>query len=174
MRRDTKLVPIKKMKVGDKFHNLRHPGGSQMASFEIVEICGAYCKIKVYDREKTYSTEELFAEVPLSDEEFKAKYKEEAKKIVKAIKNEVPFEPECIGSHEMWNSWIDVDPYQMASNCLYEHITVIGFCYLRRESKFLSTDTVLDIGVVAENEDGERFWCHANSKWFNDEEWIEF
>ena len=54
--RDTKLVPIKKMKVGDKFHNLKHPGGSQMASFEIVEICGAYCKIKVYNREETDST----------------------------------------------------------------------------------------------------------------------
>lgn len=74
--RDTKLVPIKKMKVGDKFHNLTHPGGSQMANFEIVEICGAYCKIKVYDREETYSTEGLFAEVPLSEEEFKAKYKD--------------------------------------------------------------------------------------------------
>ena len=102
--RDTKLVPIKKMKVGDKFHNLIYSGGSKMASFEIIEICDAYCKIKVYGREETYSTEGLFAEVPLSDEEFKAKYKDGAAVIIEKLRNEISLTNENIGMHEMWNS----------------------------------------------------------------------
>lgn len=171
--RDTKKIPLKAVPLGTKFSHLITANSSRMADFQLIKINGAFATLTCYGTAETVSTENAFIEVPLSESEFKAKYKEEAKKIVKAIKNEVPFEPECIGSHEIWNSWIDVDPYQMASNCLYENITVIGFCYLRKESKFLSTDTVLDIGIVAEDESGERFWCHSSSKWFEGEEWEE-
>ena len=46
--RDEKRVPIKKMKVGDTFRHLVHPNGTTMASFEVVEMSGAFCKLKIY------------------------------------------------------------------------------------------------------------------------------
>ena len=166
MRRDTKLVPIKKMKVGDKFHNLRHPGGSQMASFEIVEICGAYCKIKVYDREETYSTEGLFAEVPLSDEEFKAKYKDGAAIIIEKLRNKISLTNENIGMHEMWNSWICTDPYEFAAECEKNDIELIGWFELGDNAREFCGGVMLDIGIVAKYNDGNtRFWCHSRKDW---------
>lgn len=175
MRRDTKLVPIKKMKVGDKFHNLKHPGGSLMASFEILEICGAYCKLKVYDREETYSTEGLFAEVPLSDEEFKAKYKDGAAVVIEQLKNEMSAR-DHVGTHEMWNSWICTDPYEFAAECEKNQIDIIGWFPLGREAREFVGGMWLDIGIVAQYRDEDtRFWCHARKKWIDEmiEEWEE-
>ena len=85
--RDTKLVPIKNMEIGKEFHNLQSPNSSRMAKFELVEVCGAFAKIKVYDKIETFSTEGLFAEVPLSEAEFKAKYKRGAAVVVEQLKN---------------------------------------------------------------------------------------
>ena len=163
--RDTKLVPIKKMKVGDKFHNLRHPGGSQMASFEIVEISGAFCKLKVYDKIETLSTEELYAEVPLSDEEFKAKYKEKAAELIERLKHEITDLHE-IGMHEMWNSWIDTDIYDFAANCVKHNIEVLGWFDLKDDAREFVQGMMLDIGIVAKDEDST-FWCHARKEWID-------
>ena len=174
--RDTKLVPIKKMKVGDKFHNLKYLGGSRMASFEIVEICGAYCKIKIYDREETYSTEGLFAEVPLSDEEFKAKYKDGAAVIIEKLRNEISLTNENIGMHEMWNSWIGTDPYEFAAECEKNDIELIGWFELGDNAREFCGGTMLDIGIVAKYNDGNtRFWCHSHKDWIVKmiEEWEE-
>lgn len=169
--RDTKLVPIKKMKVGDTFDHLVKPGCTTMASFEILELNGIYCKLKVYNREETYSTEGLFAEIPLTDAEFHAKYEDAAAALIEQLKTEIT-DMSNIGYHEMWNAWIDVDIYDFAATCHKEKIEVLGWFALGENSRMLMTDVELDIGIVArQNEDV--FWCHARKQWIDDmiEEW---
>lgn len=171
--RDTKLVPIKKMKVGDTFTNLRTPGMSTTARFEIVEINGAFAKLKVYNRLETYSTEGLFAEVPLSEEEFKEKYKEGAAVVIEQLKNEMSAR-DNVGCHEMWNSWICTDPYKFAAVCEKNQIDIIGWFPLSRDAREFVGGMCLDIGIVAQYKDEDtRFWCHARKKWIDDmiEDW---
>ena len=161
-----KKVPIKSLKIGDKFDTLYNNDSITFASFEIVEICGAYCKIKVYDREETYSTEGLFAEVPIADEEFKAKYKDEAAIIIEKLRNEISLTSENIGMHEMWNSWICTDPYEFAAECEKHNIKLIGWFELGNNAKEFCDGMMLDIGIVAKyNDEDTRFWCHARKDW---------
>lgn len=163
MRREAKLVPIKQMKIGDKFDYIKTPTGSRFAGFELLEFCGAFCKLKVYDREENFSTEGLFVEVPLSDEEFKAKYKQDAAAVVEQLKNKMSIHDD-IGYHEMWNSWIQTDAYEFAAACREYKIRIIGW-FEYDVKKFIGGMT-LDIGIVAENENG-RFWCHARKDWID-------
>ena len=173
--RDTKLVPIKKMKVGDTFRHLKTPTSMIMASFEIVEISGAYCKIKHYDKIDTYSTEGLYAEVPLSEAELKAKYKDAAAALIEKLKIEITDMHE-IGLHEMWNAWISTDIYDFAANCEKNDIEVLGWFDLGDNAREFMLDMVLDIGIVAKyKDDNYRFWCHARKDWIEImlEEWEE-
>lgn len=163
--RDTKLVPIKNIKIGEKFDKLQSSNSSQMARFELVELNGAFAKIKVYDRIETFSTEGLFAEVPLSDVEFRAKYKQGAAVFVEQLKNKMSIH-DNIGYHEMWNSWIQTDAYEFAAACQEHKIRIIGWFELGDYAKEFVSGMTLDIGIVAENEDG-RFWCHARKDWID-------
>ena len=163
--RDEKRVPIKQMKVGDTFRHLVHPNGTTMASFEVVEMSGAFCKLKIYDRIETWSTEGLYAEVPLSDEEFKAKYKTHAADLIERLKHEITDLHE-IGVHEMWNSWIDTDIYEFAANCVKNKIEVLGWFDLGDDAREFVQGMTLDIGIVARDEDST-FWCHARKQWID-------
>ena len=161
-----KKVPIKSLKIGDKFDTLYNNDSITFASFEIVEICGAYCKIKVYDREETYSTEGLFAEVPLSDDEFKAKYNDKAAVVIEKLRNKISLTNENIGMHEIWNSWICTDPYEFAAECEKHDIELIGWFELGNDAKEFCGGIMLDIGIVAKyNDEDARFWCHARKDW---------
>lgn len=163
--RDKKRVSIKRMKVGDTFQYLVHPNGTRIASFKIVEMSGAFCKLEVYDKIETWSTEGLYAEVPLSDEEFKEKYKEKATDLIEKLKHEITDLHE-IGSHEMWNSWIDTDVYEFAANCTKYNIEVLGWFNLKDNAKEFAQGMMLDIGIVARDEDNT-FWCHARKEWID-------
>lgn len=173
--RDEKRIPIKSMKVGDTFRHLVRPNGMTMANFEVLEISGAFCKLKVYDRVETYSTEDLYAEVPLSDEEFKAKYKTQAADLIERLKHEITDLHE-IGHHEMWNSWIQTDAYEFAAACKEHKIRIIGWFELGDDAREFVSGMILDIGIVAEYEDEDgRFWCHARKDWIDGimKEWEE-
>lgn len=173
--RDTKLVPIKNVEIDKEFHNLQSPNSSRMAKFELVEVCGAFAKIKVYDKIETFSTEGLFAEVPLSEAEFKAKYKQGAAAVVEQLKNKMSIH-DNIGYHEMWNSWIQTDAYEFAAACKEHKIRIIGWFELGDDAREFVSGMILDIGIVAEYEDEDgRFWCHARKDWIDGimKEWEE-
>lgn len=105
-------------------------------------------------------------DLKLTEAEYHNKYLEEAKAVAYAMDHEMYDMGDAC--HEMWNGWIDVNPYDMASNAKDNHIMIVGWFKLSIQK----WDGDLDIGIVAEDEDGERFWCHASSKWF--EKWKEY
>ena len=162
-----KKVSIKTLKKGDKFSHLYTPDSSRFASFEIIEITGAFVKLKVYDKnEEVISTEGCFVEVPLTDDEFKAKYKDKAAVVIEKLRNEISLTNENIGMHEMWNSWICTDPYEFAAECEKHNIELIGWFELGNDAKEFYDGIMLDIGIVAKyNDEDTRFWCHARKDW---------
>jgi hypothetical protein len=85
-----------------------------------------------------------------------------AKKVALALEHELYDDGGTC--HEMWNGWIGCDPYEFAQNLDKYHLIILGYFKL----KSLKPGTLLDIGIVAEDEDGERFWCHYSSKWIKD------
>ena len=132
-------------------------------------------EIKVYDKIETFSTEGLFAEVPLSEAEFKAKYKQGAAVVVEQLKNKMSIH-DNIGHHEMWNSWIQTDAYEFAVACKEHKIRIIGWFELGDDAREFVSGMILDIGIVAEYEDEDgRFWCHARKDWIDGimKEWEE-
>jgi len=70
-----------------------------------------------------------------------------------------------IGEHEMWNGWISSDLIEMAQACAKYNIKIIGYFQLSNPRPLIGK-TFLDIGIVAEDNDGSRFWCHASKRWF--------
>lgn len=101
---------------------------------------------------------DIMVDIELTEFERNTKYFEEAKNVVEAMSHELYDEGDAF--HEMWNGWIDCNPYDMAANAKEEQITIIGWFKLRRPKGDL------DIGIVAEYPDGDRFWDHASSEWF--------
>lgn len=172
MVKDYKKIPLRKVPIGTEFKTLITPNGSHSASFKLINKCGAFVTLRVFDeRDETYSIEDAFIKVPLTEDEKRAKYDKAAKELIAAMKNKIPFEPANIGYHEMWNGWLDCDPWDMAAKCEDQKIKIVGYCELEAYSRENTFNIDLDIGVVAEDEFGSRFWCHASSNWFNGEEW---
>lgn len=172
MIKDYKKIPLRDVPVGTEFGTLITPNGTHWASFKLINKCGAFVTLRVFDeRDETYSTEDAFITVPLTEDEKRAKYDKAAKELIAAMKNKIPFDSKDIGYHEMWNGWLDCDPWDMAAECEDQKIKVVGYCELGDYSKEITLNRELDIGVVAEDEFGNRFWCHAFSDWFTGEEW---
>ena len=114
--------------------------------------------------------------MPVSDEEFKAKYKDGAAVIIEKLRNEISLTNENIGMHEMWNSWIGTDPYEFAAECEKNDIELIGWFELGDNAREFCGGMMLDIGIVAKyNDEDTRFWCHARKDWIVEmiEEWEE-
>lgn len=63
-----------------------------------------------------------------------------------------------IGHHEMYNGWISYDIYESAKNCVDEKYTVLGYS----EDIIAKGDTYGDIGICVEDQEGNKFWCHAD------------
>lgn len=162
-----KKVPIKELKIGDIFDDLYTDSSMRMAKFEVIEKCEGFVKLKVFNETiETHSTENCYAGIELSTEEKLKKFANDIAELKKNIQNEIPFISTEIGYHEMWNSWIDTDFCDMAMKCISNNIKIIGHCHLDNPLK--SYGITLDIGIIAEDDIGNRFWCHASSKWFDD------
>ena len=68
------------------------------------------------------------------------------------------------GYHEMWNAWLYAcDLAEMASTLDTYRVRIIGYATLTVPKQTFSGKP-LDIGVVAEHEDGDRFWCHFSDE----------
>lgn len=171
-----KKVPIKTLKKGDKFSHLYTSESIRFASFEIIEISGAFVKLKVYDKnEEIISTEGCFVEVPLTDEEYRAKYEEDAAKIVEILRQ--PVSAYAQGYHEMDNSWVQTDAYDFAAICKERNMSIIGWFPLGENAKEVCEgNLVLDIGIIGKDNDQDdhnTYWCHAAKKWIDEliEDW---
>ena len=98
----------------------------------------------------------------LTEEEFENKYHSDVEDIVEALNNKLA---QVDGCHEMYNSWLYAGSLsKIASKLREDNMKIIGYATLT-VPKTTFFGEVLDIGVVAEYEDGDRIWCHASDKY---------
>lgn len=72
------------------------------------------------------------------------------------------------GEHEWDNSWLGCSIHDIAEGVTRNNYTLIGWFTLTQPKHY--TDGIdLDIGVVCEDSDGIRFWCHYTSRWLEDD-----
>ena len=160
---------LKDLKVGESFRGMHYPNGKHVwgPTYTIEERNNNQikCTDSWHDKITYFSIDEdTKVEVPLTEQEYKSKYFHTAKEIVQGLQNKLYSPGDAY--HEMWNGWIGINPYEMAQDIVKHKLIIIGYFPL---STVLDTR---DIGIVAEDEDGDRVWCHANSVWF--EPWEEY
>ena len=163
MIRKDKLVTYKNLKIGQKITGARGSNCSRGFTAYVKAINPNYVTVALWreDGKEENIDSSLMFEVEMSDEEFENKYREKAKEVIKNIQNRLLYDE--IGYHEMWNSWLYGTPYEMAAYCIKEKIKIVGHSTdITPKIAMFSGDT-LDVGVCAEYEDGERFWCHYRS-----------
>lgn len=92
-------------------------------------------------------------------------YYNKAKDIVKALQNTLP---DCGDAyHELWNAWTThIDPYNMAMYFEKYNFTFIGYFYVKNPKG------LYNIGLIAEDKDGNRFWSHWREDWY--ENWQKY
>ena len=67
-------------------------------------------------------------------------------------------------THEMNNTWLYAGDLTEIASSLNEHnLRIIGYATLS-VPKHSMLGNLLDIGVVAEYNDGERIWCHCSNE----------
>lgn len=157
---ETKQVTWRHLKVGDKIEGWSVGATHMLTSGEIVAVNASYVDVLVFKTElRQLNSEETMFDVELTEAELHTKYEKTASEIVKNIQNRL--NEDEIGYHEMWNSWLVFDPYEVAAYCEKEKFKIIGHAILSRPKIALFSGEWLDVGVCCEYENGERFWCHT-------------
>lgn len=159
MTSETKYISLSEVKVGMEIKGYKKGSTTTFHSADVVSIKNNTVKLSWGDPLKNAS--DYMFEVELTEEELREKYKNDIKEIREALNHDLG---QVDGYHEMWNSWLFADNLaEMASNLNEHKLRIIGYATLT-VPRITMFDTTLDIGVVAEYEDGERIWCHASSE----------
>lgn len=160
---ENKLVTYKNLKVGQVIKGTKGEGCCSGFTAFVKSINPAFVTVELWRKggkeEKINSS--LMFEVEMTEKEFESKYREKAKEVLKGIQNKLHGDE--LGYHEMWNAWLYGTPYEIASYCVKNNMKVVGHSTdIPPKFAMFSGDT-LDVGVCAEYDDGERFWCHFRS-----------
>jgi hypothetical protein len=165
-----KVIPIEQCKLGMSFQGIHYPNGrsSWGPTYKIINIekNGIVCIDSWHQSTYLFQFNQgIKIEIPMTQEEIKIRDFDKAKEIAQNLKHEMY---NCGDAyHEMWNGWIGTDPYELAQNAKEYNLIILGYFKLE-QPKITYAGTILDIGVVVEDEDGDRFWCHAKKVWFDD------
>ena len=161
---DNKLVTYKHLAVGQEIKGTEGGGSNRFFSAIVKSINPAYVTVEMWRKggdEERLDTSLMFS-IEMSEKEFEEKYREKAKEVIAGIQNKLHGDE--LGYHEMWNAWLYGTPYEIASYCIKNNMKVVGHSTdITPKTAMFSGDT-LDVGVCAEYEDGERFWCHYRSE----------
>ena len=166
--KENKYVTYKNLKVGQEIKGYKDGNLTSGFTAYVKDINSAYVTVEMWRKggnENKLNSSYMFC-VEMTEKEFEDKYREKAKEIIENIKKTL--HKDQIGYHEMWNSWLFGTPFELAAACTKENIKIIGHCkdIIPKQNMF-SRDT-LDLGVCAEYEDGERFWCHYSTAMLED------
>ena len=168
--RDCKTIQAKDTRIGDTIIVIHPTETSSVFGPEYRVVQKYEDKIEVFNdwtNQNQFFENSMRVDVRLTENEYRTKYFDTAKDIAMAMNHELYDYGDAY--HEMWNGWIDPDRYNMAEKLQNEKLMIVGWFKLTT----LKWDDYFDIGIVAEYlSDGERFWCHAASRWFND--WKEY
>ena len=156
---ETKYISLSELKVGMEIQGYKKGGTTSCCTKEIVSIKKNTVKFNWGDPLKNAS--DYLFEIKLTEEELQEKYKDAVQEIKEALSHDLG---QVDGYHEMWNSWLcAVSLTEMASQLNEHKLRIIGYATLTSPKRTMF-GTLLDIGVVAEYEDGERIWCHTSSE----------
>ena len=158
--KDIKEVTWKSLHPGDKIKGWREGSVTHYNEATVVATNVSNVTVLVFDKyEERIDSETSVFFVILTDDEYRAKYQDAARDVVRSLHNKLS-EYEC-GYHEMWNSWIDIDPFKIGKACKENDMQVVGFIKLSAP-KTSYFGTALDAGICCEYSTGERFWCHTS------------
>lgn len=164
MNRETKTLTADEVKPNQEF-----------LCYRIKNLCSMPCvnyikEVKedgviIYDKQRPHLGDEKISrdavfEVYLTDKEFDNKYRNAAKEIYDILSgSEYVGDP---GRHEMYNGWLGRTCQELYRNLNKENWKLIGWFYLQAIKHGWFVDS--DIGIIVEDETGERFWCHYSKE----------
>lgn len=161
---EDKLVTYKHLKVGQEINGTEGGGCISVFSAIVKSINPAYVTVEMWRKggnEEKINTSLMFR-VEMTEDEFKEKYRSKAIDVLKGIQNRLHGDE--LGYHEMCNSWLYGNPFEMASFCVKNNMKVVGHSADITPKLAMFSGETFDVGVCAEYEDGERFWCHYRSE----------
>lgn len=159
---DTKYISFSELSVGMEIKGYKKGCSTTYCTKEIISIDTN--KISFNYGEPLESASDYIFSIELSDEELIQKYKDDIKEIKEALAHNLG---QVDGYHEMWNSWLyGSHRLSVLASTLNENkIRIIGYATLDVPKHSMLSDTLLDIGIVAEYENGDRIWCHASDEY---------
>lgn len=163
-----KYVRYKRLKKGMEIKGTKDGSRTSLFTAYVKDINPSFVTVNMWRKDGTeekLSTHMEFA-LEMTEEDIKVKYFEKAKEVVANIQNKLY--KDQIGYHEMWNSWLFGTPFEIAQACSRENIKIVGYCDDIVVKHNLFSSAAMDIGVCAEYEDGERFWCHFSRELVSD------
>ena len=159
MNRETKYIPLSKLKVGMEIQGYKKGNTTSFCTQDVVAIKNNTVSLS-WGTTLENASDYMFS-IELTDEELQEKYKDAIQEIKEALKHDLG---QVDGYHEMWNSWLCANNLAEMASSLKEHkLKIIGYATLTTP-KTTMFGTTLDIGVVAEFDNGERIWCHTSSE----------
>lgn len=159
MARETKYISLSELKVGMEITGYKKGSSTTFCTKKVVSIEDN--KVFFNWGEALENTSDYMFAIELTKEELQEKYKNDIEEIREALNHDLG---QVDGYHEMWNSWLFADNLaELASNLKEHKLRIVGYATLTTP-KLTMFDTTLDIGVVAEYEDGDRIWCHASDE----------
>lgn len=159
MSRETKYIPLSKLKVGMEIQGYKKGSATTYCTQKVVAIKNNTIKLSWGDLLRNAS--DYMFSVALAVEELQEKYKDTIQELKEVLNHDLG---QVDGCHEMWNTWLCASNLAEMASILKEHkLKIIGYATLTTPRRTMF-GTTLDIGVVAEYEDGERIWCHTSSE----------
>lgn len=158
--RERKTLTADEIQVNQKFFCYHIGGYSCMPWMDYIKEKKDDC-IVIYDKTRpSAGSEEIpktaIFEVELSDDEYNTKYYDAAKEVYDILSDS-----EYVGEHghhEMWNAWIGSSCQEMYNKLKENDLTLIGWFWLSEIKHGWFSDC--NIGIIAEDKGGDRFWCH--------------
>lgn len=159
MIREIKYIPLSELRVGMAIQGYKKGCSEAFCCQEVKSIKNNSVTLS-WGTTLENASDYMFS-IELTDEELREKYKDAIQELKEVLNHDLG---QVDGYHEMWNSWLCADNLaEMASSLNENKLRIIGYATLTTP-KLTMFDTTLDIGVVAEYDNGERIWCHTSSE----------
>lgn len=160
---ENKLVTYKHLHIGQEIKGTATGGYSKYFFAIVKSINPVYVTVEMWGKggseEKIDAS--LMFRVEMSEKEFREKYHDKAKEVIVEIQNKLHGDE--LGDHEIWNAWLYGTPYEIASYCTENNMKTVGHSTDIMPKTTMFSGDILDVGVCAEYEYGERIWCRYSS-----------
>lgn len=156
---ETKYIPFSELKVGMEIRGYKK-GCTESFCHQEVKSTKKNSVTLSWGETLENASDYMFS-VELTNEELEEKYKDAIREIKEALNHDLG---QVDGYHEMDNTWLYASNLaEMAASLNKHNLKIIGYAILS-VPKCSMLGNLLDVGVVAEYNDGERIWCHCSNE----------